>query len=335
MSALENELTLWIDDEISYLPDSVNLAYLEYNISNDLRFSCSILGYEFTDSASFDPEDANHLDVLSGRYECESGMNMFDVQLGKDELEADSGGFDEMEILEKALSASTELAEQIKKKGLTLAYGPHDASPRLFDLQSNSYEKKSRRESDNVYYFELHYDCFGVPYIDAYDLYGIDEEYLFEFDKIERYASDYRIELVLWKYAKLRDLLWFHRGWLVGSQRLVELFKEYTSSLQVFPVTLQRPLDSGVELIEGYSVINLYEKINCIDARWLVVISRLTGEQTFDCGKGYNVLREKVAGKDAFRLNVHPYRLLVSQCFRDEVERRKISGISWLKREAE
>jgi hypothetical protein len=32
MSALENDLALWIDDQISYLPHTVNLAYLEYNI---------------------------------------------------------------------------------------------------------------------------------------------------------------------------------------------------------------------------------------------------------------------------------------------------------------
>jgi uncharacterized protein DUF1629 len=335
MSAFENDLALWIDDQISYLPDAVNLAYLEYNISNDLEFSCSFLGYEFTDNTSFDPEDANHLDALSGKYEWESGANMFEVQLGKNELEADSGGFDEMEVLEKSLSRSKKLSKQIKKNGLTIVYGPHDASPRLFNLQSKSYVGKSRRESDKIYYYEIHFDCFGIPFIDAYDLQGIDEEQLFAFDKIEHYADDYRIKLVLWKYAKPRDLLWFYRGWLICSQRLVDAFKEYTSSLQVFPATLQRPLDGGIDLIGGYSVINLYEKIDCIDAKWLVKTHRLTGEQTFDPGKGYKVLHEKVAGKDVFRLNVYPHRLLVSQRFRDEIESRKISGVSWLKREAE
>src|SRR5687767_5594486 len=200
MSAFVNELMLWIDREISLLPDSVNLAYLEYNISVDLQFSCSILGYEFIDNASFDPEDPDHLDALSGKYEYESGVDTLDFQLGVDQLEADRSGFDEMEELEKSLSGSKELAKRIKKKGLTLVYGPHDAPPRLFDLQSNS-GKKNRRESDKIYYFEIHYDCFGIPSIDTYDLYGIDEEPLFEFDKIERYASDYTIQLVLWKYA--------------------------------------------------------------------------------------------------------------------------------------
>ena len=87
MSAFENDLALWIDDQISCLPDAVNLAYLEYNISNDLEFSCSFLGYE------------------------------------------------------------------------------------------------------------IHFDCFPIPFIDDYNLQGIDEKQLFAFDKIEHYADDYRIKL--------------------------------------------------------------------------------------------------------------------------------------------
>ena len=121
----------------------------------------------------------------------------------------------------------------------------------------------------------------------------------------------------------------------MGSQRLVDIFKEYTSNLQVFPAVVQRPLNGNSEFIEGYSVINLYEKIDCIDAKWLVRTSPSTSEVTFDRGKGYKVLREKVVGKDVFRINVRDYRLLVSQRFRDEIERRKISGILWGKREAE
>lgn len=341
MSALENDLVLWIDDQILHLPDTVNLVYLEYNISNDLEFSCSFLGYEFTDDTSFDPENVNHLDTLRDSHKWERGTSMFEFQLGKNELESDSEGFDEIEILEKALSKSEELAKQIKKKGLTVLYGPHDTMPRLFKPQSKSYEEESGQGTGEKYYYELHFGCFGIPYIDDYDLYGIDEEQLLYYHKVDQYASDYRIQLVLWKYAKLKDLLWFHRKWLVGSQRIVDIFKEYTSNLQVFQATLQRPLGSGSELIEGYSVINLYEKIDCIDAKWLVKTSRRSGEPAFDprseykAVKGYKVLLDKVAGKDVFRINAHPNRLLVSQHFRDEIESRKISGIAWLKREVE
>jgi uncharacterized protein DUF1629 len=335
MSALENDLVLWMDDQISYLPDTVNLAYLEYNISPTLDFFCSFFGYNFTSALAFDPEDADHLDALSSRYEWESGMSRFEFQLGKEELESDSRGFDESEILEKALSRSNQVAKQIEEKGLTVTYGPHGASPKLFNPQVKSYLGKNRLGVDKVYFYELHFDCSALPCIGDYDLYGIDEEQLFDFDKIDQYAADYRIQLVLQKYARLKDLVWFHRGWLVGSQKLVDMFTEYTSDLQVFSATLQRPLDGGSEPVNDYYVIHLYEKIDCIDAKWLVKTHRITGERTYDPGKGYKILREKVAGKDVFRLNVHPNRLLVSQRFRDEIESRKISGVSWLKRETE
>jgi len=161
MGTLENELVLWIDEQISYIPDTVNLVYLEYNTSSKLEFSCSFFGYTFTDVAPFDPEDIGHLDALSD-WEWESGASMFEVQIGNSELGSDDGGFDEMAVLEKALSESRELAKRIKESNLTVVYGLHEASPRLFSPLTKSGEEKSRQEPNKVYYYELHFDYWTL-----------------------------------------------------------------------------------------------------------------------------------------------------------------------------
>src|SRR5262245_16363809 len=110
MSALENDLVRWMDRQIRDLPDSIDLLYLESSISPAFDLTCSFLGYEFAGEFRFDPEDSGHLDVLSGPYEWESGMNAFETRLGADQLEPDRGGFDEKELLARALSGSTALA---------------------------------------------------------------------------------------------------------------------------------------------------------------------------------------------------------------------------------
>lgn len=331
MNTIENELADWLDRQVSYLPKAVKMIYLEYVASN-ARFTCVLFGYTSDELAQFDPEDTVHLDSLS-TWQWES--DMFEFLMKGDGSGPASQVYDPLEMVEKAISASKEVPKLAEQDNVMVIYGLHEGSPKLFRQRARPDEKRLDQEAGKIHYYELHFDYSGSHRIDGYDLQGIDERQLLLSNKIDPYPIDYSILLDLQEGTKLKDLLWFYRGWLVCSQKLVDIFKKYTSNLQVFPCVLRKHLDGELELVEGYHVVNLYEKIDCIDAKWLLVSSPRTGEVTFDPGKGYKVLREKVVGKDIFRINVRDSRLLVSQRFRDEIESRKISGISWLKREAE
>lgn len=325
MRTIESKFAEWVDEKIVDLPKEINLIYFEYN-TDKLGFACGIFGYVFGD-AKFDPEVDAHLDILSD-WQWESGLFRVSLEksnFGNDEL------FDEIEMIENVLCKSTMMLERIRQDNLTIIYGLHDASPKLL---SHGAKKRKRQvgEAKKHYYYELGFDYSGSHFIEKYVLHGIDENALFSGNEIVPYPRDYSIQVWLQEKGKPKDLLQFYRGWLVCSKRLVDLFKGYTSKIQTFSVIVRRPVSGKEELIEGYYAVNLFDKINCIENKWLKHLPRYT---TFDPSKGYKVLYDKVKETDVFRINVYDYRLLVSQHLREEFDTRKITGVSWLKREVE
>jgi hypothetical protein len=308
----------WIAQEILNLPKQVTLLYFEYQVSGK-HISCALFGYKFPEKVKFDPENSDHLNFLS-RWDWENTPNQPFTFRSKDS-DTVTNAEAVRSFFQRSLSESEIINDLICHQGLEIIYGEHEGSP---EFLAKPKQKLVNDISHCGVYFQLCFETFGSHFIEAYEIDETDEEHLLNGEKI---TSDIcQIKLILQKKARVKDLLYFYRRWLVCSQRLASLFQNFTENIQTFPAHVE--CQDGKE-VEGYQVINLYEKIDCIGAEWLV---KNRDGLLIKSGTNYQIIDQAVRGKDIFRANVYPYPVLVSQRLRNEIENQKITGITWLKR---
>lgn len=326
MESWAKKFIVWIDKQVLDLPDDINLLYLEYN-TVDAEHVGNLFGYSVPDPAVFDPELQDSIQLLP-YWVWESELPEFKV--GVDELDADN---DLQESIESAMRGSRHLMQLVREKKIALLCGLHESSPRRVDGYLD-FEPSHCTDDSRPYYHELRFDATGSHFIEKYEIEGVDEAPLLTHDRVVPRHSNIEIKLWLQKRAKLKDLLHFYRGWLVCSKRLTEIFETHTSSLQIFPATLLRHQSEGELYIPDYFVANLFEKIDCVNSRYLVPSAWPSLPPTFDPAVGFKVSADLVKNKRIFRVNSADYPLLVSQFVRDNIESKNITGITWIKREA-
>ena len=84
--------------------------------------------------------------------------------------------------------------------------------------------------------------------------------------------------------------------------------------------------------MDGYCVVNLYEKLDCLPPADVLPPPYKGARPTFDPLRGYRIRRGVVGDKAVFRLNYEYFRLVVSQAFRDRIEAAGLTGVEWLRR---
>jgi hypothetical protein len=167
----------------------------------------------------------------------------------------------------------------------------------------------------------------GANEIEDYESGTFNEEPLLEGDRLPgKLGKD--VKLLLRKRPRLLDFLYFYRGWLVCSERAMKLLREATKKVQVFPA----PLWDQDQKLTGYYVVNLYEKLDCLRDEDVRPPDYKGGPKSFDPSQGYRVKLSVVKDRQVFRINYEQFRLLVSQEFRDKLEKEKITGLQWLRR---
>ena len=325
--SFSNLFTKWVINQISQVPENINILYFEFNVING-EFYCSIFGYNLSDAQGFDPEVIDSLEML-GKWEWES--HSLQVNIVEDIiLEIEEG------LLNTILLKLKEIQLLHAKKELLVLLGRHDGTPKR--VEYNSFQLIPSVTAKVCYIHELHFDYSSNDLIEKYEADELIEDKLLDYEKI---AETSNIQLKLWirKSKKYKDLLYFYRGWLICSTRLADIFNSATSELQLLPIKLYQSPTNKEIFDPVYVVANLFEKIDCIDKKWLTRKSPIkspgTDGLTFDPGHGYKVLSSKIVGKNIFRVSRDDYRLLVSQQLRDEIEKQGITGISWIKRECE
>ena len=274
----------------------------------------------------FDPENQEHLDALSDwSWETEEPCAL-------ELTDYDDEGVREM--FARAVQRSRRLTSLLEARRTQFAYGRHEGP--VYVLPT-SQRVPSRRKKE--FYYELN-EAYGSNVVDFRDE-DYDSNNCGElFDKHTPLPPDWpSSDLCFYltsKRPRLMDFLRICRGndILICSERVCEVFKEATRSIQTFPVPVARSHGPKAgERISGYFVVVLYEKLDCIAERYRTPPPRDGAPLYFDPARGYKLIPSVVAGHDVFRLNYEYYRLLVSQRIRDTFDEMKVTGVEYLKRE--
>lgn len=316
------ELASWLRQALTEAPSEVSLLYVEWNegwINGNsqgnapLSMLFTLAGYTWPEKENFDPEDPGHLEILAE----EPNFEVQACAIPKESLEED----EIYEFFEKA-AKSPKLKQLLG--GRTLAYGEHEGTVRVL------YPRPSlNRLAPQRYFYELHVRSLKNDIESYYKAETFNERPLLDHDYISTWEEG-QIKLFLQRRAKLLDFLYFYRGWLVCSKRAVQLFQGATEKVQVFSA----PLFDGPDgkQVDGYFIVNLYEKLNCLYEKDVLPPITPGGRRTFDPAKGYTINLSSVEERAVFRINYEYYRLLVSQEFRDKLEHERITGLEWLRR---
>jgi hypothetical protein len=329
-------LRAWFQKTLAKVPSKVTLLYVEWNDgpgkkkgSKDTIFA--LFGYKGIDPASFNPEDPDNLDILS-RPDWEPGPFCSIPKQRFDNAHP-------YKVLGKLLPAAKELHPFLSNRLLT--YAEHDSD----DVKVFSLVKRKKPKGE--YYYELHVNQ-GANSIEDCEGFGLggepwgetegarpsrplfNVEPLLDHDPVRNWPTR-EIKLFLSQRPKLLDFLWYHIHF-VCSERVANMFRSLTDKIQVFPAPLFKfDRKTGVK---GYFVANLYEKLNCIPDEYVLPPAWKNGPMTFDPARGYKIKKSAVLGKHIFRLNYEYFRLVVSQEFRDRFDKKKITGVTWLRRES-
>ena len=318
----EKKLATWLQESLGQLPKGMNVAAVEWNTGwpsvedhragkpRSMLFTMSALARDGDEP--FDPEDPDHLDELSEpAWECEECCALPTVVFDN---------VDPYDFFQGVLKNSKSLQPLLEK--IQLAYGEHESDLKLHRTKRTKAEGKSGGPN----FYELNVSG-GANSIDKYELGGFKEKPLLDHDRVTVKPGK-GMKLFLQKRPRLKDFLHFYRGWIVCSERAMKLFREATDKIQVFPA----PLYDQNRKVEGYYVVNLYEKLDCLRDEDVRPPDYKGGPKSFDPGEGYRLKLSVVKDRQVFRINYEHFRLLVSQEFRDKLEKAKITGLEWLRR---
>ncbi len=304
--SITSTLEDWVRTQATEAPSDLRILYIEYN---GAPRGISIFMFGYANLHDFDCENPNDLEKL-----CEWSWESphFEIPLTYDSIEA---------AFEKIRKRNHKWASERR-----IYFARHDSDDirPLFSL---------RQPRSRCFFYELHQASKGND-ICSYRVGDVDEEPLLDHNQLIQDLDRCDYALILQRRPKLTDLLHFYRGWMVCSKRVVELVSKFTNSLQVFDAHLFRD-EAETEPVSGYYVLNVYEKVDCIAEPYLLPPKWDNSPTTFDPSKGYKLVPATVASKDIFRLNHEYFRLLVSQCFRDQWDELELTGASWLKRQTE
>lgn len=319
LQAAREKLSRWIEHHLRNAPPEVRIFYVEWNDGwEDYRLAekgepkrklFSMFGCTGIDPADFDPEDPEMEELLANsNWEpedcCPLPSDVFENEEPREFFE---------ETIENAKGILPGLSDRV------LAYAMHDGGVKAFPrVRKKNWENKR-------FYYTLH-PAGEKNHIDSYEIGDFDEEPLLEHSPVPTWP-DSGIRLVLGERPKLFDFLRFYRGWLVCSERVANMLRSATDKIQVFPAPLFRKEETGLQKVEGYFVVVLYEKLDCITEED-VLPPAWEGRQK-KLSPGARIKESIVAGRHVFRLNCMYYPLLVSQEFRNQFEREKVTGVQW------
>lgn len=294
----------WLEGVLSTAPDQLNLFYVEWNETDRPERMC-LIAFGFRFDGTFDPDDPDHMEVLS-----EPAWESSPI------------------FVDGSETAVSDLMEKVRSRNIPLLRnrncfgGYHDAD--VFPLF-----RSAKKRSSEIVYFEMHAHCLSncihETRLDNVDMTPFHEN---EPTKQDLDRCDYA--LILQNRARRMDLLFFNQM-MICSTRLVALIREYTERCQIFDARLFKD-KSERQRVDGYHVVNLYEKLDCITPEDLLPPPWEGSPTTFNPSKGYRLIGSVVQAKHIFRLNHEHYRLVVSQAFRDHFESQGMTGASWLKR---
>jgi hypothetical protein len=323
-STLELSLSKWLGTNLKEAPPEMRLFYIEWNTGSQGKgknkntfTSFSLFGIACADAATFDPEDDADLELLSDpQWDAPETFAIAETETQGEELD---------EVVARVLKY-VELRPSLR--GRVIAFGEHEGSVQRYPAKSKARAKAAAGTTSP--YFELH-EKGGSNCIEAYELGEFDETPLTEHQRVRSWPKK-GIKLVLQKRPRLLDFLYFYRGWVVCSDRAAKLLQEGTDQIQVFPAPLYVVDKQGEKPVEGYSIVVLYEKLNCLPKEYVLPPSHQGDPPDFDRARGYKVKISETKGRQVFRINCGDFRLLVTEKFRERFEREGITGVQWLRR---
>jgi len=276
-NSIVRTLEEWIQKQSSEAPSDSGILYIEYNTAPG---GSSIFMFGYGELLDFDCENPNDLGKL-----CD--WNWESSQL----------------LIPSSDDTINAAFESIRKRNHAWA-----SERRIYFAQHDSDDVRPlyacRPAGSQRFFFELHQASRGND-ISSYRAGEVDEAPLVDHNQLVQDLDHCDYALILQRRPKLTDLLHFYRGWMVCSDRVVDLVCRHTSSFQVFDARLFRD-KKETEPVSGYHVLNLHEKVDCIAEPYLLP-PRWDGEPTtFNQSKGYKLAPSAVAAKDIFRLETFP-----------------------------
>jgi hypothetical protein len=202
-----------------------------------------------------------------------------------------------------------------------VVFGEHEGDLKLHRAR----RARATTKSGGPAFYELHVEQKSNRITD-HQIRNLDKWPMFQHDRLPgKLGND--VKFVLQKRPRLLDFLWCW-DWLVCSERAMKLLRAATKQIQVFPA----PLWDGDRKVAGYFLVNLYEKLDCLRDEDVSPPPWKGAPKDIDPSKGYRVRLSVVKDRQVFRINYEQYRLLVSQEFREKLEKAGIPGLGWLRR---
>lgn len=331
----QTKLTEWLIERIAQSPDGLSLYYAEWNEGyknaslKQRVIWVNLFGYEL--GSDFDPEAPEDLAKLCD-WQWESPES-FAIPLTRIKDSEDDPNEAFTDYFVSAVKTCAALETVLKDKKSRMIYGAHESDVAFLSGGASA-------NTGKAYYYELHNpetpnltndfisDSFGG--YDDYIGYSVKTKdghsFQFKFDYNPSKDDPGSLSFKIGKKKKYPDLLFTYTSFLICSRRLMELFKEATEHIQVFPS----------QTIPDYFFVLLYEKIDCIYEKYLKPHKFPPPATALKEPYGsYKLIKSIVDKKDVFRANHDYHWLLVSEHFKRKCGELKITGIKWLKREAE
>lgn len=313
-------ISQWLSSVLQQAPAWVRLLCIEWN--DGWIESQEVLVFHACGSkwVNFDPEDPDALISLSEpEWEHENSLGIPAVP-DRDETTI-------VETFRTLLAVNRSSISKFCQRGGRIAYGRHEGHVDVFpkpELPTHStcfYELSVARRDNSI-------ESKGMEHFDELTAMDIIEKREIK----ERFPASATFHLQ--PRGRILDLLWAVRH-LVCSERMRDLIVSSTDHCQVFPVNLFRsPTQSENDRIPGYSIVHIFDVLECLDPR-TVIPPRYPGAlPTFDYSLGYRILRKMVGGRGTFHIAYEHRRLLVSHEFRLRCEKLGITGATWLRRES-
>lgn len=320
---LDKKLAAWLKKSLTKIPPKIDLLLLEWNdgwptveahrAGKPKSLLFSLAGFQRGDAERFDPENPEHLDELS--------EPAWEVSQSCDLPQSAFTELDPSTLVKRVLTNTKETLSSLAR--IDLAYGEHEGDLKVFSSGRKTSAAKAQR---SPVFFELSVMSGGNS-IEKMELGDYDDKQLRDCDRVSGNPGQ-EVQLFLKKKPRLLDFLFSPGGWLVCSQRAMELFRSATKEIQVFPANVW----NQKEQVDGYYIVNLYEKLDCLPDEDVLPPRYKGGPKSFDSGRGYRLKLSEVKDRQVFRINYRHFELVVSQEFRDRFEEAKITGPSWLRR---